>query len=175
MSSLPQLRIAIGTYGHTLAIKRGDVAINGIAADLIEVSPIIGAFRRMVRDVEFDVCEIALTTYMIARSMGAPFVALPIFLMRRFHHSGVAVRNDSGIRTPKDLEGKKVGVRAYSVSTGVWTRGIFADEFGLDCAKVNWVVDDEEHVTALRLPPNDRPMAGRQNTEWIDARASVSH
>jgi 4,5-dihydroxyphthalate decarboxylase len=91
---------------------------------------------------------------MIARARGAPYIALPIFLMRRFHHGGFAVRPDANIRTPKDLEGKKVGVRAYSVTTGVWTRGIFVNEYGLDSSKVTWVVDDEEHVATLKLPPN---------------------
>jgi 4,5-dihydroxyphthalate decarboxylase len=114
----------------------------------------VAAYRRMVRDLEFDVCELAPTTYLIARAHGAPFIGLPIFLMRRFHHSGFVVRPDAGIRAPKDLEGKRVGVRAYSVTTGVWTRGIFFNEYGLDAAKVTWVVDDEEHVTALKLPPN---------------------
>src|SRR6185295_16972104 len=108
----------------------------------------------MVRQVEFDVCELALTTYIIARAYGAPFVALPIFVQRRFHHAGLLVRPDARIRTPKDLEGRKVGVRAYSVTTGVWTRGILIDEFGLDSSKVTWVVDDEEHVAQLRLPSN---------------------
>jgi 4,5-dihydroxyphthalate decarboxylase len=100
--------------------------------------PIIAAFRRMVRDLEFDVCEMAPTTYMIARTRGAPYTALPIFLMRRFHHGGFVVRPDANIRAPKDLEGKKVGVRAYSVTTGVWTRGIFVNEYGLDSSKVTW-------------------------------------
>src|SRR4029077_19421500 len=103
---------------------------------------------------EFDVCELAPTTYIIARGYGAPFIALPIFVWRRFHHGGLLVRPDAGIRNPKDLEGKKVGVRAYSVTTGVWTRGILIDEFGLDSSKVTWVVDDEEHVTQLQLPSN---------------------
>jgi 4,5-dihydroxyphthalate decarboxylase len=150
----PRLKIAIATYGHTKDIKNGTVAIAGVEPDFVEVVPIIGAFRRMVRDVEFDVCEMAPTTYMIARALGAPFIALPVFLMRRFHHGGFAVRPDSGIKAPKDLEGKKVGVRAYSVTTGVWTRGIFINEYGLDSSKVTWVVDDEEHVTTLKLPPN---------------------
>jgi 4,5-dihydroxyphthalate decarboxylase len=149
-----RLNIAIADYGHTRALKSGEVPIKGIEANFVQVVPIIGAFRRMVRDVEFDVCEMAPTTYMIARALGAPFVALPIVVMRRFHHGGFVVRPDSGIKVPKDLEGKKVGVRAYSVTTGVWTRGIFIDEYGLDSSKVTWVVDDEEHVTTLRLPPN---------------------
>jgi 4,5-dihydroxyphthalate decarboxylase len=154
MADQPQLKIAIGTYGHTRALKWGDVRIDGVDPAFVEVVPIIGAFRRMVRDVEFDICEMAPTTYMIARALGAPFIALPIFLMRRFHHGGFVVRPDAGIKVPKDLEGRKVGVRAYSVTTGVWTRGIFVNEYGLDSANVTWVVDDEEHVTTLKLPPN---------------------
>jgi 4,5-dihydroxyphthalate decarboxylase len=154
MAQAPRLKIAIADYGHTRALKSGAVPIKGIEADFVEVKPIIGAFRRMVRDVEFDVCEMAPTTYMIARALGAPFIALPIFLMRRFHHGGFVVRPDAGIKVPKDLEGKKVGVRAYSVTTGVWTRGIFVNEYGLDSGEVTWVVDDEEHVTSLKLPPN---------------------
>lgn len=154
MADQPHLKIAIGTYGHTRALKWGDVRIEGVDPAFVEVVPIIGAFRRMVRDLEFDICEMAPTTYMIARALGAPYIALPIFLMRRFHHGGFVVRPDSGIKVPKDLEGKKVGVRAYSVTTGVWTRGIFVNEYGLDSAKVTWVVDDEEHVATLKLPPN---------------------
>jgi 4,5-dihydroxyphthalate decarboxylase len=150
----PRLKIAIATYGHTKDVKSGAAAIAGVEPDFVEVVPIIGAFRRMVRDLEFDVCEMAPTTYMIARALGAPFIALPIFLMRRFHHGGFVVRPDSGIKEPKDLEGRKVGVRAYSVTTGVWTRGIFVNEYGLDSSKVTWVVDDEEHVTSLKLPSN---------------------
>jgi 4,5-dihydroxyphthalate decarboxylase len=154
MATRPRLKIAIANYGHTRAVKSKQVPIEGIEPDFVEVVPIIGAFRRMVRDLEFDICEMAPTTYMIARARGAPYIALPIFLMRRFHHGGFVVRPDAGIRKPKDLEGKKVGVRAYSVTTGVWTRGIFVNEYGLDSSKVTWVVDDEEHVSTLKLPPN---------------------
>lgn len=149
-----KLDISIAEYPHTAAILSGEIPIEGVAPNFIKVVPQIGAYRRMVRQVEFDVCEIAPTTYIIARAYGAPFVALPIFVTRRFHHGGLLVRPDAGIKHPKDLEGKKVGVRAYSVTTGVWTRGILIDEYGLDSSKVTWVVDDEEHVTQLKLPPN---------------------
>lgn len=148
------LKIAIAEHPHTSAIRNGTIPIEGVDAEFITVKPQIGAFRRMVRDVEFDICELAPTTYIIARAYGAPFVGLPIFVVRRFHHGGLLVRPDAGIRTPKDLEGKKVGVRAYSVTTGVWTRQVLIDEFGLDSSKVTWVVDDEEHVTQLKLPSN---------------------
>lgn len=148
------LRIAIAEHPHTSAVRNGSIPIEGVDAEIITVQPQIAAFRRMVRQVEFDVCELAPTTYIIARAYGAPFVALPIFVQRRFHHAGLLVRPDAGIKTPKELEGRKVGVRAYSVTTGVWTRGILIDEFGLDSSKVTWVVDDEEHVTQLQLPSN---------------------
>ena len=154
MSGKVHLKLAIAEHPHTSAIRDGSIPIEGVDAEFITVKPQIGAFRRMVRDVEFDVCELAPTTYIIARAYGAPFVGLPIFVVRRFHHGGLLVRPDANIRTPKDLEGKKVGVRAYSVTTGVWTRQVLIDEFGLDSSKVTWVVDDEEHVTQLKLPSN---------------------
>lgn len=152
--SIPSLSLAVGSYGCTAAIKDGSIAVRGIDARLVEVSPIIAAFRRMVRGLEFDICELAPTTYVVARAAGVPITALPVFLSRRFHHSGLQVRADAGIAEPKDLEGKRVGVRAYSVTTGVWTRGILMNEYGVDNDRIEWVVDDEEHVESLRLPPN---------------------
>jgi len=148
------LKIAVADYPHTLALKNGSVPIRGVVPEFVNVIPQIAAYRRMVRKVEFDVCELAPTTYIIARAFGAPFVALPIFVMRRFHHGGLLVRSDADIQNPKDLEDKNVGVRAYSVTTGVWTRGILIDDYGLDTSRVTWVVDDEEHVTELKLPAN---------------------
>ena len=162
MSTKVPLSIAVATSGHTAAVKDGSVPIQGIEPNFVEVVPIIAAFRRMVRNVEFDVCEMAPTTYMIARARGAPYIALPIFVMRRFHHAGFVVRPDASIKAPKDLEGKKVGVRAYSVTTGVWTRGIFTNEYGMDSSKVTWVVDDEEHVTTLEAAAERPACAGRQ-------------
>lgn len=168
-AALP-LKIAIATYGHTAALKLGQVRIAGVKPDFIEVKPIIAAFRRMVRDVEFDVCEMAPATYMIAREAGSPFKALPVFIYRRFHHAGFVYRDDAGIRVPKDLEGKKAGVRAYSVTTGIWTRGILQNDYGVDLARVTWVVDDEEHVKSLRLPPNVvHAPAGRSLVELMAA------
>lgn len=156
MSQKVRLKLAIADHPHTAAIRDGSIEIEGVEPEFVTVKPQIGAFRRMVRDVEFDVCELAPTTYIIARAYGAPFVGLPIFVVRRFHHGGMLVKPDSGIASPKDLEGKKVGVRAYSVTTGVWIRQVFIDEYGMDNSKVTWIVDDEEHVTQLELPANVR-------------------
>lgn len=154
MSQKVRLKMAIAEHPHTSAIRDGSIEIEGVEPEIVTVKPQIGAFRRMVRDLEFDVCELAPTTYIIARAYGRPFKALPIFVVRRFHHGGMLVRPNSGIAHPKDLEGKKVGVRAYSVTTGVWIRQVFIDEYGMDNDKVTWIVDDEEHVTQLKLPPN---------------------
>lgn len=154
MSEPLRLTISVRSQGHTKPLKDGTVTMDGVIFEFVEVEPQIAAYRRMVRDLEFDVCEMASTTYYVAKAFGAPFTALPIFFERKFHHAGLVIRPDAGINSPKDLMGKKVGVRAYSVTTGVWTRGILQNEYGVDPAKVTWVVDDEEHVAQLQLPEN---------------------
>ena len=151
----------------------GAVAVEGVDAEIVTVKPQIGAFRRMVRDLEFDVCEIAPTTYIIARAYGKKFKALPIFVVRRFHHAGLLVRPDAGITSPKDLEGKKAGVRAYSVTTGVWTRQVLIDEYGVDNSKINWFVDDEEHVQELKLPANVSHVAAGDSLADMMARGDI--
>jgi 4,5-dihydroxyphthalate decarboxylase len=157
-------------YGHTAALLDRTISIAGIAPDFAETGDMIWAFRRMVRDLAYDVCEMAPTTYFAARSLGAPYIALPVFVMRRFHHGGIVCRKDANVRAPADLEGKRVGVRAYSVTTGVWTRGILADEYGVDLAKVTWVVADDDHVASVSLPPNViRAPAGRSLAAMIAA------
>lgn len=148
------LSTAVATHGHTAAIKEGSVRPSGIALDFVDVGPQIAAFRRMVRGLEFDVCELAPTTYLAAREAGLPVTALPVLLNRNFHHGDTVCRLSSGIREPKDLEGRRFGVRAYSVTTGVWVRGILRQQYGVDLSRVRWVVDDEEHVESMRLPPN---------------------
>lgn len=154
MANRVHLTLTVAETPHTSKIRSGAIPIEGVDAEIITVEPMIAAFRRMVRDLEFDVCALAPVTYVIARAYGYPFKALPIFIQRGFHHGGLLVRPDAGVKVPKDLEGKKVGVRAYSVTSGAWTRAVLIEEYGLDTSKVTWVVDDEEHVTKLQLPPN---------------------
>ena len=153
------LKTAIATYPHTKGLKDGTVSVPGVEFEHVEVSPIIGAFRRMCRTLEFDVCEMAITTYLTAKAHDKPFTALPVFVMRQFHHAPIVYNTKSGVKSPKDLEGKKVGVRAYTVTSGVWTRGILATEYGVDLDKIIWVVVDEEHVQEYRKPGNvmERP------------------
>ncbi len=174
MAEKLKLKIAISTeHPHTEAIRNGSIPIEGVEPEFIVTKPQIGAFRRMVRDLEFDVCEIAPTTYIIARAYGKPFKALPIFVVRRFHHSGLLVRPDAGINTPKDLEGKEAGVRAYSVTTGVWTRQVLIDEFGVDNDKITWWVDDEEHVQEMPLPANVKHVPAGDSLADMIARGAI--
>ena len=127
--------------------------------DFVEVDPLIAAFRRMVRGNEFDICEMAITTYICAKAHGKPMTAVPVFLVRAFHHGAILVNTKAGIATPKDLEGKRVGVnRGYTVTTGVWARGILQDEHGVDLSKITWVLSGDEHVAEYHPPANVVPI-----------------
>jgi 4,5-dihydroxyphthalate decarboxylase len=155
----PKLTTVTRTQGNNQALKDGTVKPRGFELDFIEVDPLIAAFRRMVRAAEFDICEMAITTYICARSFGKPMTAVPIFLVRAFHHGAILANTKSGIRTPKDLEGKRVGVnRGYTVTTGVWARGILQAEYGVDLSKITWVLSGDEHVAEYRAPKNVVPI-----------------
>ena len=128
-----KLKTALVTRGHTQALKDGTVRPRTFEFDFEEVPVIIQAFRRMVRGLEFDISEMAITTYICARAHGKRFTALPIFPMRAFHHGAIVYNTKSGIRSPKDLEGRRVGVnRGYTVTTGVWARSILQHQYGVD-------------------------------------------
>ncbi len=146
MADVTVLKTAIATYPQTKSIKDRTVTVPGLRLEHVEVAPIVGAFRRMVRTLEFDVAEMSMTTYLTARAYDKAFTALPVFIMRQFHHAPIVYNVRSGVTSPRDLEGKRVGVRAYTVTTGVWARGVLATEYGVDLDKVTWVVVDEEHV-----------------------------
>lgn len=151
----PKLLTALQTLGSTAALKDGTVQLPDFELEWMEVSPIIQAFRRMVRGLEFDICEMALTTYLTARAFRKPFTALPVFLVRGFHHGAILYNTNVGIARPKDLEGRRVGVsRGYTVTTGVWVRGLLQHEYGVDLDKVTWVLSGDEHVAEFRPPPN---------------------
>ncbi len=162
----PVLRTVTRTQGANAALKNGDVRVDGARLAFEEVPVLVHAFRRMVRGLEFDVCEMALTTYLVARSHGVRFTALPAFLVRGFHHGAVLVAPGSGVRRPEQLAGRRVGVsRGYTVTTGVWARAILRDEHGLDPAAVTWVLSGDEHVEAFRPPGNVEPMPAGADLE----------
>jgi 4,5-dihydroxyphthalate decarboxylase len=152
------LKTVTATQGATLAIKDGAVAPRRYTFEFEEVPVLVQAFRRMVRGLEFDVCEMAFTTYLCAKAFGKPFTALPIFLVRAFHHGAIVRSTAAAALSPKDLEGRKAGVnRGYTVTTGVWARGILQDEYGVDLRRVTWVLSGDEHVVEYRPPANVVP------------------
>ena len=155
----PRLKTATRTQGNNKPLKDGVVKPKTFEFDFEEVDPIIAAFRRMVRGNEFDVCEMAITTYICAKEFGKPMTAVPIFLVRAFHHGAILVNTKAGVTKPKDLEGKKVGVnRGYTVTTGVWARGILQEEHGVDLSKITWVLSGDEHVAEYKAPGNVVPI-----------------
>lgn len=165
----PRLRTVTRTQGNNRALKEGVVTPKGFDFAFAEVPVLVDAFRRMVRGLEFDVSEMAITTYLCARAHGTPFTALPIFLVRGFHHGAIVTNTRAGISHPKDLEGRRVGVnRGYTVTTGVWARGILHDEYGVDLDKVTWVLSGDEHVAEYRPPANVVPIQpGKQLAEMV--------
>jgi hypothetical protein len=156
--SEPVLTTLTRTQGANQALKDGTVTPAGFSLEFEEIPVLVKGFRRMVRSLEFDVSEMALTTYLTAREHGVAFTALPIFLVRGFHHGAIRYNTRSGIRGPKDLEGRRVGVnRGYTVTTGVWARGILATEYGVDLGGVTWVLSGDEHVASYVPPANVEP------------------
>ena len=150
-----KLKAIFQTLGHTSALKDGTVRPRDFAFEFEEVPAIIQAFRRMVRGLEFDVSEMALTTYLSARAHHKPFTALPIFLVRAFHHGAILCNTTQGVRGPRDLEGRRVGVnRGYTVTTGVWARSILQHEHGVDLSRITWVLSGDEHVAEFQAPAN---------------------
>jgi 4,5-dihydroxyphthalate decarboxylase len=163
------LKTVTRTQGNNKALKDGTVKPEGFTFDFVEVDPLIDAFRRMVRSLEFDVSEMALTTYITAREHGKKMTALPIFLVRAFHHGAILHNVNSGVKSPKDLEGKRVGVnRGYTVTTGVWARSVLQHEHGVDLKKITWVLSGDEHVAEFRPPSNVVPMEkGRKMADMV--------
>lgn len=138
---MPLVDGRVEVEGFDLQIQNDDVIPNG--------------FRRMVRGQEFEVCELALTTYLCAREHGAQYTALPIPLVREFHHGAILFNRRVCAEDPRSLESKNVGVdRGFTVTTGVWVRAILAEEHGVDISKVNWILSGDEHLTTFRPPSN---------------------
>ncbi len=145
--SQAELTTVTRLQGNNAALKNGSVTPQGFTLQFEEVPVLVHAFRRMVRQLEFDVCEMALTTYLCAREHGVKFTALPVFLVRAFHHGAILHNADIPVLVPKDLEGNRVGVnRGYTVTTGVWARSILQEEHGVDLSEITWVLSGDEHV-----------------------------
>jgi len=170
-----RLRTMIATRGHTQALKDGSVSPRTFEFDFEDVPIIVKAFRRMVRAQDFDICELAMTTYLCSRAFDKPFTAIPVFPMRAFHHGAIVCNTKSGVRRPKDLEGRRVGVnRGYTVTTGVWARSILQHEYGVDLDKITWVLSGDEHVEEFRPPSNVVPIEPGRTMEELLASGEIA-
>jgi 4,5-dihydroxyphthalate decarboxylase len=171
----PALTMVTRTQGNNRALKDGAVTLPDFDLNFEEVAPLPRAFRRMVREGAYDVSEMALTTFLCARAHGSDLVGLPIFLVREFHHKSMAKHVGSGIDTPKDLEGRRVGVnRGYTVTTGVWARTILAQEHGVDLDAITWARSDDEHVADYVRPANVEELGGNGTLEEQLARGDIA-
>jgi 4,5-dihydroxyphthalate decarboxylase len=151
-STARPLSVAIGNYPHTAALKSGEVASTRFALDFPEIKPVNRAFAPMARERRFDVSEMAIATVLQALAYGVEIALLPVVLASRFQEAALFVRADSPMTSPADLKGKRVGVRAYSQTTGLWLRGILKDSFGVAPADIAWTTFEGAHVAAYHDP-----------------------
>lgn len=146
MTNPIRLSLACGSYDINRALIDGEVTPHGIDLTVLTY-PSPQRHWRMGRHGEFDVCEFSMASYLMFHGRPAnPFTAIPVFPHRRFRHSFIFVNTEAGVRTPKDLEGRRVGVRTWQTTAGLWGRGILADQYGVDLSKVAWFSQDEEDV-----------------------------
>ena len=174
------LRTAIADYPHVRALRDGRVRSDRVSFDFVTISPISRAFRPMARELAFDLSEMAVATLAQARARAVPIVGLSAVLMRGFHHGALVCRRDGPIVGPADLAGRRIGVRAWSQTTGVWVRGLLADEHGVDPARSTWITTEGAHVAdcpdpvfATRAPPG-ADLAAMLGAGEIDAGIALS-
>ncbi|HEU4645740.1 MAG TPA: phosphate ABC transporter substrate-binding protein [Burkholderiales bacterium] len=135
--------------------------------EFADVRPPSAGFKRVVRDLEFDVAELAITTFLMAKAAGKPYRLLPAVVLARMQHPRLVCDSERPV-PPRGLEGKRVAVRSYSVTTGMWIRGILEEDHGVDHRRITWVTFEEAHVAEFRDPPNVvRAPAGKKLEEML--------
>jgi 4,5-dihydroxyphthalate decarboxylase len=156
------LTAAFGKYRHLAGLLDGSVTIPGVKLQAADATEYVDIFRRMARHLEFDVALMSMISYLCAREYRIPFSALPVVVNAGFHHADLLMNIDAGIKAPKDLEGKRVGTRTYTVTPGTLDRGILSDEFGVNLDSITWVLAEPEHVPQSQdhLPANAIPGTG---------------
>ncbi len=161
------LKTLLGDYPVTRALKSGEIASPGLKLEFADVKLPQNAFKRVVRGLEFDVAELALVTYLLARAHGKPYRLLPAVLTARFQHPYL-VCPAAKPYLPGDLNGKRIGQRSYSVTTATWVRGMLEQDHGIDLGSVRWVTFEEPHVAEFRDPPNvERAPAGKDMVSML--------
>jgi 4,5-dihydroxyphthalate decarboxylase len=160
--AITRLKTLLGDHPTTLSLKQGKVTSSKVALDIADVPQAYLAFKRVVRDFEFDVAELAIVTYLMAKAHGKPYTLLPVVVLSRFQHPFIVYNSARGELKPGDLKGKRVGIRSYSVTTTMWLRGVLMNDHGLDIDSVKWVTTEEAHVAEFKDPPTvQRAPAGR--------------
>ena len=147
-----KLHTMLGNYPNTTALKSGAVRSDLVDFDFVEVKVANSLFKKVVRDAEYNVAELAIATYLQAKAYGKPYVLVPAVVVSRGQHHTIAYNADRGPLKPSDLNGKRVGVRAYTVTTGTWVRGILASDYGVDINKVEWITFEDPHVAEYHDP-----------------------
>lgn len=153
---MPIVRALLGNHPVGRALRTGVVASPSLRLDFADVNTPNAAFKRVVRDLEFDVAELALMTFLMARSRDVPLRLLPVVIFSRNPLPCVVCRADPRPLRPAELAGRRVGVRAYTTTTAVWVRALLADGYGLDADRVEWVTFEEGHVPGVPEPANVR-------------------
>ncbi len=147
------LHALLGDYPVTKALKSGVLESTRVALDFANAAKPSSAFKRVVRNLEFDVAELAIVTYLMAKAYGKPLVLLPAVVLARFQHPYLVYNAERGALAPGDLKGRRIGIRSYTVTTVTWIRGILAEQ-GVDPDTVTWVTFEEPHVAEFTDPPS---------------------
>jgi 4,5-dihydroxyphthalate decarboxylase len=156
-----KLRTVLGNHAHVQALKSGEIRTDRFDLDFIEYTPTNTAFKPMVREQAFDVCEMAIVTYLMAKAHGKPLVLVPATMLGRFQHGHALYNRERGTIGPADLEGKRVGIRSFTTTTGAWIRGILANDYGVNLDNIRWVTFEDPHVaeyidTTQRAPKDKK-------------------
>lgn len=142
----------LGDYPVTLSIKQGQVPSDLVEFEFADFKVANTGFKPLVREAKFDLSELAIVTFLQAKAYNKPYVLIPAVVVARAQHHTIAYNSERGELKPADLAGKRVGVRAYSVTTGVWVRGILQQQFGVNLDKVHWVTFEDPHVAEYKDP-----------------------
>lgn len=153
MATTNRIKLAVRRYAHTAALLDGQRTAEGLDLRFADVEPIHRAFAPMVRELRYDASELAIATLFQAVEAGVPVAALPIVLHGNFHHRSISTLGSATIG-PADLKGRRVGVRAYTQTTGMWVRGILSDTYGLASEDITWVTNEGPHVETYKEPSN---------------------
>jgi 4,5-dihydroxyphthalate decarboxylase len=167
-SSIVKLHTLLGDYPNTLALKKGEVRSPNITFDFADVKAPSTAFKDVVRHLKYDIAELAIVTYLQAKAHGKPLALLPAVVVGTLPHPFLVYNAERGHLIPADLKGHRVGIRAYSVTTVAWLRGILQNDHGVDLDSIRWVTFEDPHVAEYHDPATaERAPAGKQLAKML--------